>query len=138
MNCISRSRVLRRSFAAGVLIVLPLLTVCNGESPTSPTSVECINTTYIRIDEPAYISRMENPVNDRGHLRKNCPAGGTYCYFLDAMPINAGTKGSLLEPFVDKEVLIVAKHVSTSGGVEIWPAAICQLRCDGGSRPCLD
>lgn len=127
----------RQALLALVLITLPLLSVC-GESPTGPRSMECVNNTFILIAEPSYLARSENPASDRGHLRKDCPAGGTYCYYLDSTPLNPGAKGNLLEPFVGAEVLVVGKHISAGSGTEIWPAAICQLRCDGGTRPCLD
>ena len=127
-----------RKALLALIVVLPLLTTCNGESPTGPRSMECVNNTFILIAEPSYLARSENPASDRGHLRKDCPAGATYCYYLDTTPLNPGAKGNLLEPFVGKEVLIVGKHITAGSGVEIWPGAICQLRCDGGTRPCLD
>jgi hypothetical protein len=128
-----RHRYSLPSISLGLLFVLA---ACD-ERTTTPTTVECVNTTYVRANEPEYEARTEPATDYRGHLRKNCPAGGTYCYYLDTTPLNAGDTASVLEQFVGTEVIIIGKRVNATSGVELWPAAICKLQCNGGSVPCF-
>jgi hypothetical protein len=100
-------------------------------SPSEPQPLQCVDQTVVLANDPEYIAKTEPLTTGPGHLMKNCAADARYCYYFGAAPIYTKGNQTVLDAYVEKDVVIVGKIVTApSGGSsagELWPGTICRL-----------
>lgn len=113
-------------YGAIALCVFLLFSDCK-----SPSEPNCIDQTSVLEKDPEYMARPEALTPAPGHLTKNCQANPRYCYYFGNGSVGVFTQGNqtILDPFVDRDVLIVGKVVfPATGPGELWAGTICRFR----------
>ena len=114
---------LRHSF---FFLVALILVSCGGDSPTEP--VNCVGQTSVLANDPAYVARTEPLTSAPGRLATNCGINPRYCYYLGDVRVYTLGSDSVLDGFVNQQVLIVGKAVFPAEGPgELWAGTVCRI-----------